>query len=112
MPLAPGRFSTTICCPSRSLIFGAASRLMRSMVFPGGKGTIIFIGLLGYGCAWARETNNARSKKRISILRYHRQQNEGLPLEVQRDLAAKDLGGAVERIVVQERAAAFHRVLH
>ena len=47
MPLAPGRFSTTTCCPIRSLIFGAISRDMMSIVFPGGNGTISFMGLDG-----------------------------------------------------------------
>ena len=47
MPLAPGRFSTTICWPSRSLIFGPISRVMMSVVLPGGNGMMILMGLEG-----------------------------------------------------------------
>ncbi len=47
MPLAPGRFSTITCWPRRSPIFGAIRRDMMSVVFPGGKGTTIRIGLPG-----------------------------------------------------------------
>src|SRR5256885_17198654 len=57
MPLAPGRFSTMICWPRRSVIFGPARRVMMSMVLPGGKGMTILIGLAGYDCASAAEAN-------------------------------------------------------
>ncbi len=47
MPLAPGRFSTMTCCPSRSAIFGPMRRDMMSIVFPGGNGTMRRMGLFG-----------------------------------------------------------------
>src|SRR5712691_9214568 len=53
MPPAPGRFSTTICCPSDSDIFGPMMRDIVSGRPPGAYGTIILIGLLGNSCACA-----------------------------------------------------------
>jgi hypothetical protein len=50
MPLAPGRFSTMICWPRRSVILGPIRRDMISIVLPGGNGTMILTGLAGYAC--------------------------------------------------------------
>ena len=47
MPLAPGLFSTITCWPRRSAIFGAISRDMKSVVFPGGNGITMRIGFDG-----------------------------------------------------------------
>jgi hypothetical protein len=47
MPAAPCRFSTITGWPRRSDIFGAIRRDMMSVVFPGGNGMTILIGLLG-----------------------------------------------------------------
>src|SRR5262249_51578461 len=56
-PLAPGRFSTTICCPSLSDTFGPMRRERMSAASPGGYGTITLIGLEGYDCANAAQAN-------------------------------------------------------
>src|SRR5438046_4229754 len=53
MPPAPGRFSTTICWPSASDIFGPMMRVIVSGRPPGAYGTIILIGLVGKSCACA-----------------------------------------------------------
>src|SRR5438552_8759349 len=53
MPPAPGRFSTTICWPAPSGIFGPMMRVVVSGRPPGAYGTIILIGLVGNSCACA-----------------------------------------------------------
>src|SRR5882762_3812882 len=53
MPPAPGRFSTTICWPSVSDIFGPMMRVIVSGSPPGAYGTTILIGLVGKSCACA-----------------------------------------------------------
>src|SRR5438876_11377956 len=53
MPPAPGRFSTTICWPSASDIFGPMMRVIVSGRPPGAYGTTILIGLVGNSCACA-----------------------------------------------------------
>ena len=57
LPPAPGRLSTTTCWPSRSPSLGATIRTVASVEPPGGKVTIMRIGLAGQGagavvCAW------------------------------------------------------------
>src|SRR5258706_9362573 len=72
MPLAPGRFSTITCWPSRSLIFGAIRRDMVSVVLPGGNGMTIRIGFDGYGWASALAANKRGKRQNqvfIAILR-------------------------------------------
>src|SRR6185369_207548 len=51
---APGRFSTTTCWPTLSVMNLPASRAMVSIGPPGGNGTIILIGLSGEAGARAR----------------------------------------------------------
>src|SRR2546430_11409070 len=46
------------------------------------------------------------------VARNDGKENEGLPVEMQRDLAAEHLRRPVGRVVVHEGAAALHRVLH
>ena len=46
-PEAPGRFSTTICCPNASASFGAAWRTVTSAMPPGEKPTTMRMGLAG-----------------------------------------------------------------
>src|SRR5262245_46497721 len=48
---APARLSTTACWPSAFPSTCATGRAMRSVPLPADHGTIIRIGLAGYGCA-------------------------------------------------------------
>src|SRR5688572_33002182 len=50
-PLPPGRLSTTICHPSRSVILLVTMRVDVSTTPPGAYGTSTRIGLVGYSCA-------------------------------------------------------------
>src|SRR6267143_3535361 len=67
MPPAPGRFSTTICWPSASDIFGPMMRVIVSGSPPGAYGTTILIGLVGKSCACAvtasRPTSRSASRR-------------------------------------------------
>src|SRR5947207_12866000 len=63
-PLAPGRLSATNGWPSSCCSFSATTRAAMSVACPGGHGTMIRTGWLGYGCANAvpatrKETKNA-----------------------------------------------------
>src|SRR5262245_14042574 len=55
LPPAPGRFSTTTCCPKLFAISRASRRAMVSALPPGGNGAMKRIGLDGYGWANAPE---------------------------------------------------------
>ena len=46
-PPAPGRFTTTIGCPSVFSMVAASGRPTMSATPPGGKGTIMVIGRVG-----------------------------------------------------------------
>ena len=51
LPLAPGRFSMTNCCPSASLRAAATARVRMSVLMPGGNGQITVTGRVGHGSA-------------------------------------------------------------
>ncbi len=51
IPDAPATLSTTIVCPHFSPTFAPRSRATTSVVPPGGNGTIMRTGLVGYCCA-------------------------------------------------------------
>src|SRR5215471_16083947 len=51
VPVAPGRFSTTIDCPSASDTIGASNRDRISMEPPAPNGISTRIGLVGHGSA-------------------------------------------------------------
>src|SRR5688572_7940927 len=53
LPLAPGRFSTMTCCPSRAASGSPMTRALLSVTPPGAKGTMMRTGLTGYSCAHA-----------------------------------------------------------
>src|SRR6266404_8780719 len=52
LPPAPGRFSAITCWPSALVSWSAITRARMSVDCPGGKGTMILIGLDGH--CWAR----------------------------------------------------------
>src|SRR4051794_1475775 len=60
---APGRLSTTTCCPRISLMRGARSRTTTSVAPPGAYGTITRIGFAGYVCACVTEPAIASSSE-------------------------------------------------
>src|SRR5262245_36628731 len=62
MPAAPGRFSTTTGWPSCALRLGASARPTLSRSPPGGKGTIIFSGLVGNSAACATAIHASQAK--------------------------------------------------
>src|SRR5207302_1725848 len=66
MPPAPGRFSTTICWPSASDIFGPMMRVIVSGRPPGAYGTTILIGLLGKSCACAVTASKPARRSALS----------------------------------------------
>src|SRR5512143_2468623 len=68
LPPAPGRLSTMTCCPHASVSFCPTSRARMSVAPPGGNGTTIRIGLVGYAgaCAPAGGTIADRAASRAS----------------------------------------------
>src|SRR6478752_268583 len=66
LPAAPGRLSTMICCPSRSLSFGVRARAVVSVPPPGAKPTIIRIGLFGYAPPSAAEAAEQKDATAIT----------------------------------------------
>jgi hypothetical protein len=72
VPVAPGRFSTTTCCPSDSDTIGASSRDSVSIEPPAPNGMITLMGLLGQGslaCAPAGVTDVAAMPPAVAASR-------------------------------------------
>src|SRR6266436_7627487 len=74
MPPAPGRFSTTICWPSASDIFGPMMRVIVSGSPARAYGTTILIGLVGKSCACAATAS--RPTRRNASRRIDRSSSE------------------------------------
>src|SRR5258706_417387 len=87
---APGRFSTTNCCPRYSLSFEASSRALMSTPPPGVKPTSMRAGRFGY---WARAaapcTEHASARRNASTLMVSRAQVFAADLERRRNEAEK-----------------------
>ncbi|MNV67943.1 hypothetical protein D3C71_1607680 [compost metagenome] len=58
---APGLFSTTTGCPIDTAIFSPTTRARVSMAPPGGAGTMILTGRLGYAACAAASEGRVRS---------------------------------------------------
>src|SRR5215831_237265 len=70
IPLAPVRFSMTICWPSASPSFCATSRAVTSATPPAGNGTMQRIGRTGYGsaaAAWRTQSTPATATRSLKI---------------------------------------------
>src|SRR4051812_14425292 len=63
LPLAPGRFSTTTCWPSRCPSGSAITRALLSATPPGANGTMMRIAFAGQSCAKALMATNHRNTK-------------------------------------------------
>src|SRR5919106_2946164 len=68
-PPAPGRFSTTTCCPHALVSSWPMTRATRSVVPPAGNGTITLIGFDGYGSAARAAALASRSIAATAALR-------------------------------------------
>src|SRR5688572_21477967 len=68
VPVAPALFSTTTGWPKVSESFCATVRASVSVAAPGGKGTMIFIGLVGNDWAIAEADNTAAAMERLAVL--------------------------------------------
>src|SRR4249919_816755 len=72
LPPAPGRFSAITCWPSALVSWSAITRARMSVDWPGGKGTMMRIGLVGQACAKALGASAAvapsvSARRRLSI---------------------------------------------
>src|SRR6266480_3614301 len=71
LPPAPGLFSAITCWPSALVSWSAMTRARMSVDWPGGKGTMMRIGLVGH--CWAPTgidsdaATEARKRRRLSI---------------------------------------------
>src|SRR4051812_28711785 len=75
LPLAPGRFSTITCWPSRRPSGSATTRALLSATPPGAKGTMMRIGFAGQSseCAGPAASNvsarkNATDRERTGLI--------------------------------------------
>src|SRR5574341_2682332 len=66
-PLAPGRLSTTTCCPSASLSFTPMVRASVSVLPPGANGTTNRTGRVGYCCDRTGAAQASARKKAATL---------------------------------------------
>src|SRR5436190_6865258 len=67
LPLAPGRFSTSTCCPRRAASGSATTRALLSATPPGENGTMMRTGFAGHSCASAPVIAIAQRMQAIAI---------------------------------------------
>src|SRR5262245_32432820 len=70
-PPAPGRFSTTTCCPRRSASFSPSARETLSMPPPGGYPARNRMGFDGYDCAVAMKLAQSSTVAATNLMSLH-----------------------------------------
>src|SRR6476469_2314691 len=109
LPPAPGRLSMTTCWPSRSPSLGATMRTVASVEPPGGKVTMMRIGLLGHGagagaCARpaAAPAINAAATPRVRTNRFTEVSMRGSGIAMRAPSRRSSLRAAVTRDLLEQ----------